>query len=142
MSKKIIYKSFTDKKKFNQFLKTAGKTKQEYELRFKGKKFRLGTKRKETIKHAKTYAKVAASKNPEQYIENYLKGLKNDSVVTVKVSTKDGMLYIRKLHRVNYKTKQSRDAYADLMDEVLHEIYDIDNSNIVSITSKKIELKR
>ncbi len=138
--KKTIYKSFSDKKEFNKFLSKAGKSKQFYELRFKGKKFRLGNKRADTIKRAKVYARAASAPTPEQFVKGYLKGLKSDKAVTITISTKEGNLYINKVHRPHYKAKESEAAFLDLLDEIL-EKYEIDNYSIVGISAKGLKKK-
>ena len=138
MSKKIVYKSFKSKKTFDSFIEKAVNRKQVYELRYKGKKFRLGKQRKVVVQRAKAYARAAEATTPEDFVSDYLDNIKEDSNVTITIQSQEGKLYFNKLHRKSLKSAESKAAFLDLLDEML-ERYEIDQFSIVGIKAKKIK---
>lgn len=143
---KTIYKTFSDKKQFNNFLKTVKKApkNQKFELKYRDetgklKKFRFGVKRSVVLSRAKTY--VESHGNERKFIKNKISRLKKPSIVTItlNVKTEDGwkLRYIRKIHDPRRSVEASLDSFLDIISDI-EAAYDVEEYIIVSIEHENV----
>jgi hypothetical protein len=143
---KTIYKTFSDKKQFNNFLKTVKKApkNQKFELKYRDdtgklKKFRFGAKRSEVLNRAKTYVKSHG--NERKFIKNKISRLKKASLVTItlNVKTEDGwkLRYVRKIHDPERNVEDSLESFMDIISDI-ESSYDIEEYIIVNIAHENL----